>query len=98
MWIRTKILIPEFVENILKYDIVCFTETNMDESDRISTLLPGYTFYLNNRQNKLRPSWDIVIGIKDESAIRLNVDIVHKSEFVCYLNISGENLGVHKNI
>ena len=54
----------------------------MDESDTISTRLPGYTFYLNNRQNKLRPSWDIVIGIKDELAMKLNVDTIHKSEFV----------------
>ena len=50
---RNKLLLPEFVENILKYDILCLSETKLDESDNISNLLHGYTLYLNNRRNKV---------------------------------------------
>ena len=37
--------IPEFVEFVSNYDILCFTETKMDESDNMSTLLPGHPLF-----------------------------------------------------
>ena len=39
--LRNKLQIPEFVEFVSKYDILCFTETKLDGSDSMSTLLPG---------------------------------------------------------
>ena len=37
---------------VSKFDIVCFMETKTDEVDLVSTLIPGYTLFLNNKKRK----------------------------------------------
>ena len=37
---------------VSKFDIVCFMETKTDEVDLVSTLIPGYSLFLNNKKRK----------------------------------------------
>ena len=44
-----KLLFPDFIEFIKKYDIVCISETKLDDIDVINVQLDGYTFFAKNR-------------------------------------------------
>ena len=44
-----KLLFPDFIEFINKYDIVCISETKLDDIDVINVKLDGYTFFAKNR-------------------------------------------------
>ena len=59
--------IPIFFENFVDYDIVCFTEAKIDESDIV--LFPGFTaFYQPKKQTFLRKSGGVVVYVKDSLA------------------------------
>ena len=92
-----KLQIPEFVEFVSKYDILCFTETKLDESDCISTLLPVYTFFLNNRQKRLRSSGGIAIGIKSEY-FTMTFNFTHHSEYMSWFSLHQEMTGLNEDL
>ena len=89
--------IPEFVEFVSKYDILCFTETKLDESDCRSTLLPVYTFFLNNRQKRLRSSGGIAIGIKSEY-VSITLNFTHHSEYMSWFSLHQEMTGLNEDL
>ena len=62
----------------------------MDESDCISTLLPVYTFLLNNRQKRLRSSGGIAIVIKSEHST-MTFNFTHHSWLSLHQEMTGLN-------
>lgn len=77
---------PDFFENFVDYDIVCFTEAKIDETDII--LFPGFTaFYQPRKQKFLRKSGGIVVYVKDSLA-KFVSKIESESDYVLWLSFS----------
>ena len=77
---------PDFFENFVDYDIVCFTEAKIDESDII--LFPGFTaFYQPRKQKFLRKSGGIVVYVKNSLA-KFVSKIESESDYVLWLSFS----------
>ena len=77
--LRSKLLIPDFLFLVSKYDILCFLESKTDESDCNPDLIPGYTTYFNNRKY-IRPSGGIVISVKNELVNIVKVNLANHSQ------------------
>ena len=84
--LKHRLKFPEFIDFIYSYDIICITETHLDNTDIID--VPNYTFIAKNRtQTYLRKSGEIGVFVKN--------DILHgtetkksNSEYVLWLKIS----------
>ena len=65
--LRNKLTVPDFLEFISKYNILCFLQSKTDETDSKPDLITGYTCYFNNRKG-VRPSGEIVISVTNDLA------------------------------
>ena len=66
-------LFPEFSETLSKYDLLCVTETKLDQTDVIS--VEGYTFFSQHRrQNYIRKSGGI--GLFCKQHLTSNISII----------------------
>ena len=82
----SKLVNPDFLQLIEKYDILIFQETKTDVYDRL--LLPkGYTFKAKHRNKFDRKSGGIVIIYKNEIEKFLDFPDAN-SEFVQWLKIN----------
>ena len=56
-------MFADFFSYIDNYDIICLTETKLDEFDPL--IIPNFTAYKNNRQNNKRASGGVAILVKN---------------------------------
>jgi len=84
--LRSKLLIPEFCDSILKYDMFACLETKLDELDQIN--VDGYKFISKPRKQKvLRKSGGIGIFVKN-SIHHLLTEIPTECEYVLWFKIN----------
>jgi hypothetical protein len=57
--IKSKLLFPEFVDLITKYDIVCLVESKLADTDKVD--ISGYTAFYKNREKYRHKSGGILI-------------------------------------
>jgi exonuclease III len=50
--LMNKLLCPDFLDFIQKYDIVCMSETKLDDIDVINVKIDDYEFFAKNRKSK----------------------------------------------
>ena len=83
--LKRRLEYPEFNELILKYDIICFAETKLDNTDVISC--DGYTFFNKPRRERyIRKSGGLGFLVRNE--ICKHVSFVDaESEYVAWLKI-----------
>ena len=60
-------------------------------------LLPVYTFFLNNRQKRLRSSGGIAIGIKSEY-VSITFNFTHHSEYMSWFSLHQEMTGLNEDL
>ena len=81
MWLEY----PEFNDFILKYDIICFAETKLDNTDVISC--DGYTFFNKPRRERyLRKSGGLGFLVRNEICKHFSF-VDAESEYVAWLKI-----------
>lgn len=60
---------PEFIQEVRKYDILCFSETKTDGADAHNVGIQGYVCFLNNRHElPSHRSGGIAIHLRQELA------------------------------
>ena len=69
--LKSKLLVPEFIDYISGFDIVCITETKLDKFDNIN--IDNFTIITNNRDNAKHKSGGIAFLIKDKYASYLTI-------------------------
>lgn len=74
--LKTKLKVPDFGNFAQKFEIVCLTETKLDEVDTVD--LPGYVLFRKDRIKKKRAS----------GGVAFCANIVHK---VNILNVDDED-------
>ena len=68
----SKLECPEFISEILKYDIICVEETKTDETNELS--IPGFKHYVKHRQDLSRiKSGGIALYIKDDLSEHVHI-------------------------
>ena len=83
--LRSKLLIPEFCDSILKYDIFACLETKLDEFDQIN--VDGYKFISKIRKQKaLRKSGGIGVFVNN-SIYHLLTEISTECEYVLWFKL-----------
>ena len=45
--LKTKLLCPDFLDFVSQFDVIIFTETKLDDTDKVE--IPGYTVFYKNR-------------------------------------------------
>ena len=60
--LQSKLMFPEFTEFIEEYDLICLSETKLDDVDQCD--VPGYTFFNKNRDRCKRKSGGIGVFVK----------------------------------
>ena len=76
---------PDFFEHFAKFDIVCFTEVKIDETDEI--VFPGYTAFKQPRkQSFIRRSGGITAYVKDNLA-KYVTELKSESDYILWLSL-----------
>ena len=73
--IKTKLLHPEFKEFLMKFDIICISESKLADTDDVS--IDGYTSFYKNRQRYKKKSGGLLVLVKNT--------------FVTYVTVFEEN-------
>ena len=83
---KSKLLNPDFVNEITQYDILCFTETKVDDYDEV--VIPGYDIFSKNRNSvsSLR-SGGIMIATKQRLSKCVQV-MSNTSDCVLWIKLS----------
>ena len=87
---------PEFVNTICKYDILCFTETKLDNTDVVS--VPGYNFLSQHRkQNYIRKSGGI--GVLYKSELSSNVTMLEtESDYIFWIRLDKSMFNIDNDL
>ena len=83
--LKSRLNFPEFIETLACYDVLCVTETKLDETDVIS--IPGYNFMSQHRKQKyLRKS--VGIGIIYKSTLENKIKIIDtESDYILWAKL-----------
>ena len=84
--VKNKLLLPEFLELITKYDIFICLESKLDDFD-ILNLPPGYSYFTKNRKKFQRKSGGILFIYKTSLKQDINFQIT-ESEFVLWVKLN----------
>ena len=84
--LKSRVQYPEFVELINQYDVLCVSETKLDNADVIS--VQGYTFYSQPRKQKyIRKSGGLGFFVRDNLTKFITI-LESTSEYIAWLKIS----------
>ena len=85
--LKRRLYYPEFINDLLNFDILCLAETNIDCYDEIE--IPNYVFYSKCRDKFIsRKSGGIGVFIKKSIAKHI-IEIQSNSEYILWLKLSG---------
>ena len=83
--LKSRLNFPEFIETLACHDVLCVTETKLDDTDVIS--IPGYNFMSQHRKQKyLRKSGGI--GIIYKSTLENKIKIIDtESDYILWVKL-----------
>ncbi len=91
--LKAKLKGPDFEEFAHKFDIVCLTETKLDELDCVN--LPDYRLLRKDRKKKRRASGGVAILVKENIAHRIQI---LNTEVDDTLWFTVTNIGLEKDV
>ena len=87
--LKSRVNYPEFIQLIQRYDIVCISETKLDQYDIIEC--PNYTFLSKPRTEKYKRKSGGIGFFVHNKLIDNTVTIESKCEYIFWLKLTGIN-------